>query len=140
MLWVEARERSPFSIIRSTMKQARERASAAPRIFTPEYYARMRDLESVSWWNAGMREIARRLLDKASLPAKGTMLDAGCGSGQTMSWFLDSHPDWTATGIDIAVEPLASAHLASLPVEQATALDLPFASSSFDLVITLDLL
>ena len=122
------------------MKQTRERASAAPRIFTPEYYARMRDLESVSWWNAGMRETARRLLDKANLPAKGRMLDAGCGSGQTMSWFLRSHPGWTATGIDIAAEPLAVARLTHSPVQRATALELPFAGGSFDLVVTLDLL
>jgi SAM-dependent methyltransferase len=100
----------------------------------------MRDLESVSWWNAGMREIARRLLDKAALPPNGRLLDAGCGSGLTMSWFLRSHPGWTATGIDIAAEPLAAAQVADLPVQQATALDLPFASSSFDLVITLDLM
>ena len=70
------------------MKHARERTAPPPRIFTPEYYARMRDLESVSWWNAGMRDIAARLLDKAQLPENGSVLDAGCGSGQTMAWFI----------------------------------------------------
>lgn len=122
------------------MKDARERAAAPPRIFTPEYYARMRDLESVSWWNAGMREIAARLLDKAQLPVKGAMLDAGCGSGQTMAWFLGAHPEWIATGIDIAPEPLVAARDARLSVQRASALDLPFAGGTFDLVITLDLL
>lgn len=122
------------------MKQTHARASAAPRIFTPEYYARMRDLESHSWWNAGMREIARRILDEAQLPASGSMLDAGCGWGQTMSWFLAAHPGWIATGIDVAAEPLQAARLANLSVQRATALDIPFASSSFDLVISLELL
>jgi SAM-dependent methyltransferase len=122
------------------MKQQRGRASAPPRIFTAEYYARMRDLETLSWWNAGMRETARRLLDRAHLPVSGRMLDAGCGSGQTMSWFLDAHPNWIATGIDIATEPLVAARLTHLSVQRATALDLPFANGAFDLVISLDLL
>jgi SAM-dependent methyltransferase len=122
------------------MKHARERAAVPPRIFTPEYYARMRDLESVSWWNAGMRETAARLLDKAQLPKKGAMLDAGCGSGQTMTWFLGAHREWIATGIDVAPEPVAAARAARLSVQRASALDLPFASGTFDLVITLDLL
>ena len=33
----------------------------APRIFTPEYYERMRRLEAISWWNAGMRDVAAAL-------------------------------------------------------------------------------
>jgi SAM-dependent methyltransferase len=140
MLWVEAPERSPISTTRSTMKDAREHATAPPRIFTPEYYARMRDLESVSWWNAGMRDIAARLLDKAQLPARGAVLDAGCGSGQTMLWFLSAHPDWIATGIDISPEPLAAARAARVSVQRASALELPFAQGAFDLVIALDLL
>lgn len=100
----------------------------------------MRDLESVSWWNAGMREIAARLLDKAQLPGKGSVLDAGCGSGQTMAWFLSAHPAWIATGIDVAPEPLVAARDSHLSVQLGSALDLPFASSAFDLVIALDLL
>jgi len=122
------------------MTDARERAAAPPRIFTPEYYARMRDLESVSWWNAGMRQIAGRLLDKAQLPARGALLDAGCGSGQTLAWFLHAHPEWSAVGVDIAPEPLAAAREARLAVQRASALDLPFAGGAFDLVIALDLL
>ena len=35
----------------------------APRIFTPEYYARMRELEAGSWWNAAMRDVAGNVAD-----------------------------------------------------------------------------
>ena len=140
MLWVEAPERSPISTTRSTMKQASERAATAPRIFTPEYYARMRDLESGSWWNAGMRKIAARLLATAELPERGSLIDAGCGSGQTLSWFLDTHSGWRATGIDVAPEPLAAARGENLSVQRASALELPFATHIFDLVIALALL
>ena len=52
---------------------------ADPRIFTPEYYRRMRDLESSSWWNAGMRDVATSLLGLTTLPSAGTLLDIGCG-------------------------------------------------------------
>ena len=59
----------------------------APRIFTPEYYARMRELEAGSWWNAAMRDVAAMLLDDVQLPPIGTLIDVGCGSGQTLTWF-----------------------------------------------------
>ena len=113
---------------------------SAPRIFTPEYYERMRELESQSWWNAGMRDTAGMLLTRASLPTTGAMLDAGCGSGQTMSWFQRDHPSWSVSGIDVAPEGLASARSAGLSVEQASVLDIPFGDHRFDLVVTLDVL
>jgi ubiquinone/menaquinone biosynthesis C-methylase UbiE len=115
-------------------------AQQAPRIFTPEYYSRMHDLEAVSWWNAGMRDTARMLLARAGLPESGRMLDAGCGSGQTMSWFQRDHPEWTVAGIDVAPEGLSVARSMGLSVEQASVLSLPFESQVFDLVVTLDVL
>lgn len=111
-----------------------------PRIFTPEYYARMRELERLSWWNEGMRDIAGMLLRRARLPRTGVLLDAGCGSGQTMQWFLDGHPGWTATGLDVAHEGIAAARIAGLVVQRASVLDLPVRGSSVDLIITLDVL
>lgn len=113
----------------------------APRIFTREYYARMRALESGGWWNGGMRDVAAMLLAEAGLPASGTLLDIGCGSGQTMAWFLEGHPGWSATGIDVAPDGVKAARSMGLErVVLASALDLPFASGTMDLTITLDVL
>ncbi len=112
----------------------------APRIFSDDYYERMRRLEAGSWWNAGMRDIASAMLTRAKLDASGTLIDVGCGSGQTMSWFTDSRPGWKAVGIDIAEDGVAAASSAGLAVVTGNALDLPFESSSADLVITLDVL
>src|SRR5688500_20290410 len=81
----------------------------APLIFTPEYYRRMRELESGSWWNAGMREVAAAMLTDAGLPPAGLMLDVGCGSGQTMRWFARLRPGWQAIGLDVAADGLAAA-------------------------------
>src|SRR6188768_1439950 len=113
----------------------------APRIFTPEYYRRMRDLESASWWNAGMRDVAASLLGDVPLPKAGLLLDVGCGSGQTMQWFAASHPAWRVVGLDVATEGLVAARaLGSTTVLEGSALDLPVPSGSVDLVVTLDVL
>ena len=100
----------------------------------------MRNLEQLSWWNAGMRDIAGLLLQRGDLPAAGTLLDAGCGSGQTMQWFLHDHVSWKATGIDVAGEGIAAAHAAGLSVQKASVLELPFRDDKFDLIISLDVL
>ena len=114
--------------------------SEAPRIFSDDYYERMRRLEAESWWNAGMRDIASTLLLKADLAASGSMIDVGCGSGQTMAWFADTRPSWRTAGLDIAEEGVAAAKSSGLAVVTGNALELPFESASADLVITLDVL
>lgn len=112
----------------------------APRIFADDYYQRMRLLESASWWNAGMRDIAAALLDRAGLGDRGILLDIGCGSGQTMTWFMDRHRGWTAVGLDIAQEGVTAAKAAGLAVVTGNALQLPFDDESCDLLVTLDVL
>ena len=114
--------------------------TSAPFIFTPEYYERMRRLEGVSWWNAGMREIAAMLLQDVSLPRAGTLLDVGCGSGQTMTWFETLCPGWRTFGLDVAVDGLKAAQDGGGRVCRASALTIPLASRTVDLVITLDVL
>jgi len=113
----------------------------APRIFEPEYYARMRALEAASWWNAGMRDVASLLLDQVSLAPTGLMLDVGCGSGQTMMWFARRHPRWRTLGLDVAWEGVAAArHAGAGPVLAGSALALPLPDRSVDLAITLDVM
>lgn len=112
-----------------------------PKIFAADYYARMRDLERNSWWNAAMRDVAGQLLDQGGLPHKGLLLDVGCGSGQTMHWFRDRWPEWQTLGLDVARDGLVAAHqLGGERVFGASALDLPVPDQSVDAVITLDVL
>ena len=113
----------------------------APRIFSPEYYSRMRALESASWWNAGMRDLAARLLRQAGLPEAGVLLDAGCGSGQTMHWFRQMWPGWRTIGIDVAKTGLQAALANSgETVVAGSVLALPIDQASVDGIISLDLL
>jgi len=113
----------------------------APKIFESGYYTHMAELERSSWWNAGMRDLAARLLGGVKLPAKGMLLDVGCGSGQTMGWLRGLLPGWSAVGVDVALDGLHAAREGGGEhVLAASALDLPFPDASFELVITLDVL
>lgn len=112
----------------------------APLIFTPEYYRRMRELESDGWWNAAMRDVAAMLLRDADLPETGTMLDVGCGSGQTMTWFSTLRPSWRTFGLDVAWDGLLAARQLGVEVFQGSALSIPHPNRSLDLVVTLDVM
>ena len=112
----------------------------APRIFTPEYYARMRELESGSWWNAAMRDIAGMLLTDVQLPSTGTILDVGCGSGQTLAWFSQRFGAWRTLGCDISSDAVAAATRLGFEITQASVLALPYPTASADVVVTLDVL
>lgn len=114
---------------------------SGPVIFTPEYYQRMRELESSSWWNAGMRDVAERLLREAGIADRGTLVDVGCGSGQTMVWFRQRWPAWRTVGLDVALDGVrAGRALGETTTFGGSALDIPLADRSADLVITLDVL
>lgn len=114
---------------------------SAPKIFAPEYYERMRALEDASWWNAGMRDLAERMLRDVGLPSRGMLLDIGCGSGQTMFWFRRGWPGWKTLGLDVAREGLAAARASDQgQVLAGSALDLPLPDACVDAAITLDVL
>lgn len=108
----------------------------APRIFEPDYYEKMRRQEAEGWWNAGMRDAERLLLEFAALPEEGTLLDVGCGSGQTVRWLLGRLPGWRALGLDVSLEGLRAAH--GLLRTRSSALALPHPAGFADLCVSLD--
>ena len=112
----------------------------APRIFTPEYYARMRELESGSWWNAAMRDVAAKLLADVRLPPDGTIIDVGCGSGQTLTWFTQRFGSWRPLGCDISEDAVVAARRLGFEITKASALELPYPGESADVVTSLDVL
>lgn len=113
---------------------------SAPRIFTAEYYERMRTLEAGSWWNAGMRDVATGLLALADLSRTGCALDVGCGSGQTMAWLAMLLPGWRVIGIDVSADGLRAARAAGQSVSKGSALAIPQMTGSVDLIVCLDVL
>jgi len=137
---VDHHRRAPRRALHARHGQ-RQVGVTAPHIFTPAYYARMRANEADGWWNAGMRRIAELLLATARLPARGTLADVGCGSGQSIAWFRASHPGWSAVGLDVAMDGLRAAAAGGHgAVLRASALAVPLADARVDLAIVLDVL
>jgi len=66
------------------------------------------------------------------------VLDIACGTGELEKLLLDSYPQSQIVGVDISEKMLEMARLKLPNAEfiKASAIALPFASSSFDLVIT----
>src|SRR5262245_27561020 len=100
----------------------------------------MADLEGVQWWYAGMRKIAREILTPL-LPSSdaGTrrILDAGCGTG----WNLQDLGTFGRTfGVDLSPLAAITTQRRGGRVTQGDVLQLPFASASFDVVTSFDVL
>ena len=105
----------------------------------PEEYRRMADLEGVQWWYAGMRRIARALLTPLLHgEVQGRrILDAGCGTGwnlQDLAVFGDTY------GVDLSPLAVITTRRRGGRVTQGNLLELPYASSGFDVVTSFDVL
>lgn len=95
--------------------------------------------EGSHWWYLGMAAITRRILD-AHYAVGGPLriLDAGCGTGGTMTWLSDYGK---TVGIDLSPHALHFCRLRGhgrLLMASVTAV--PFVEESFDLVVSLDVL
>lgn len=113
----------------------------APRIFSEAYYARLHDVERSHWYIAGMREVAETLLHAHGFRSCGLALDAGCGTGGTLEWVGKRFPGSRPVGVDLTAEALGHAKRQStFPVLRASVAQLPFRSSTFDLVLSFDVL
>jgi SAM-dependent methyltransferase len=104
-------------------------------------YAQIRSIEADHWWYVGRRRIVFDWL--APMAAGYTaprILDIGCGTGMNLQVLRDLGCRRTV-GLDIAPEALAycqGRHVG--PLVQADGARLPFAPSSFDIVMALDLI
>lgn len=99
----------------------------------------MAAVEDRHWWYGGMRAISAALLDEVYAGKRGLrILDAGCGTGGNAR-FLRRYG--TVAGIDLAA-PALELGGPRLPgvLAQASVLELPFKSASFDLVTSFDVL
>ena len=107
-------------------------------------YDNISRLEAQHWWYVGMRQIAAAMLAAVCPPApigagspSRRILDAGCGIGGGLRW-LSSFGQ--VTGVDL--HPLAVQYSAEISprVSRASIQELPFASESFDVVTTFEVL
>jgi len=105
-----------------------------------EEYQRLFDLENELWWFLGMRCISSALLDRY-LPGRQSersILDAGCGTGGMLET-LCVYGQTVAMDASTPALGFASKRAAA-PLIQADVCRLPFASKTFDLVTSFDVI
>ncbi len=115
---------------------------SAPRIFEPDYYRRLRDIERRHPWARSMRRLESRLLERY-VPVNGParVLDAGCGAGIFLAELTALRGGAWAVGGDIAQPAVRLAmQTGVLRPLQLDVRALPFADESFDVVVSNDVL
>lgn len=105
-----------------------------------EDFSDLYELEDTMWWFVGMREITRSLLDPVLCEtAPLEILDAGCGTGANLKFLQRYSNGGKVVGIDVSRHALEFCRLSNNDkLVEASAADLPFASSLFDLVTSFD--
>ena len=102
-------------------------------------YERMYRLENSHWWFVSRRRLATSLIEQwIKPPVRSRILDVGCGTGGNLA----ALQQWgQAGGIDLNRLPLTLAQGRGLTrLAQASALTLPYANETFDLVTAFDVL
>src|SRR5882724_7081655 len=107
----------------------------------PAEFANIRAVEQGFWWYRGMRRILFRMLDPWLINRRmDRVLEAGCGTGY-FSHLLQKERGWPVIPLDLMGEGLR--HAQELGVQrpvQGDIVALPFATASFDLVLSLDVI
>lgn len=105
----------------------------------PAEYLRLSQLESNHWWYVGMNNIAAQMLKRMERPTETRrILDAGCGTGGSLTWLKEFDAVY---GIDHHVLALSLAQEGGhRRISRATVSSLPFAEGTFDVVTSFDVL
>jgi SAM-dependent methyltransferase len=98
-----------------------------------------RDYSSkLSLFNAFAESELRQAVDSLALEPGMRVLDAGCGTGETLDWLRRAvEPHGSVVGIDLSAAHVAAARRGRSPeigVLQANLLEMPFVAGSFDLI------
>jgi SAM-dependent methyltransferase len=103
----------------------------------PAEFSNIARSERDFWWYRGMRRILFRLLDPVA--ARGSrVIEVGCGTGYLSKVLADRY-GWMVTALDLGREGLDYARLYGVErLVQGDMTALPFAASSFDALISMD--
>jgi SAM-dependent methyltransferase len=105
----------------------------------PKEYELMYKIEDSHWWYQGMASMVRNVIRKFCWQGKTLrILDAGCGTGANMRMLAD-YGD--VIGLDFSPHAIRlSRRRGQKNVMRASVMALPFASESFDMVTSFDIL
>ncbi|NWJ98587.1 MAG: class I SAM-dependent methyltransferase [Chloroflexi bacterium] len=115
----------------------------------PDEYRVMYEVEDEFWWYIGMRHNLFALLQKYwdwSVQSEPRILDAGCGTGanlqQLVGCFGGRLNTGNAWGFDVSAEALHFSQKRGLEnrVVQGSITEIPYASNSFDIAVSFDVL
>jgi SAM-dependent methyltransferase len=103
----------------------------------PGEYALMDAAEDHMWW---YRALHRRLID-ALAGVRGTVLDAGCGTGGFLVRLRAARPELRSVGVEWSGQAAGRASAKSAaPVVRGSLNALPFAHATFDAAVSADVL
>ena len=108
----------------------------------PDEYRVMFEIEDDYWWYRGLRELIKNLLAQY-VPVnllRPMILDVGCGTGANLK-LLQSYGN--AIGVDISEQAIGFCRARGIPQGRmflASAIDLPFPDSQFDLAVSFEVL
>jgi SAM-dependent methyltransferase len=102
-------------------------------------YDRMVVSENVHWWYAATRSLLREQLEPL-LPAGGSFLDAGGGTGATGAWLAERGRLVAVDIVSAALRRYRSSHTAVTGVAAADLAHLPFPPDSFDAALCVTVL
>lgn len=116
--------------------------SENPQIYSRAYFQQLHDVEERHWWSRGMRDIADAMIRRWAGGRTGLdVLDAGCGTGITLSWLRQYSAPKDVVGIDVSEHALdfcrARGHTS---VANESVEDLPYDDASFDLIVCNDVI
>ncbi len=95
------------------------------------------EVEKFHWWWAGRQVLIKDLL----LPGNPkSILDIGCGTGETLTFLKKSFPKAKLFGVDASNQAVKYTKARGHHAKMANALHLPFPAKSFDAVLLLDVI
>ena len=108
-------------------------------MMNPAEFANIAAAERSFWWYRGMEAILLRLLDPIAKARKfKRVIEAGCGTGY-LAKSLGERYAWKVFPVDLGWEGLSYARDLQVPRPvQADIAAIPFAGSSFDLLLSMD--
>ena len=110
----------------------------------PGEHARMARAEAHHWWYRALRDVIGRTLSHpdVGLPPNPAILDAGCGTGETLRFLGERFAPRSLAGFDLSDEAvaLAAAKAPGADVYPSDLTDPALRTDALDLVVCLDVL